>query len=195
MSNTQDAMAERKQAELHMLVGMGFDANTARRAMEVNGWNITEAIADLTSGDVNVTSNRPLSLSDEGLNSLTVPQRSPGQQNRADTTSGRHGHHHRRDTQSRRRAAEESDSGPQQSSRRNVRNAPPAARISQYDATTETAGSSQGPSSRRAHGNTRSQESGNQPGKRHTRVLVQVARANDMKSLIRAFYLPAMRQV
>lgn len=76
------------EEEISMLVGMGFDAKIAKRAMEANSWNMQQAINDLTSGDLDAaapsvpeettndnSSRRPQTMNDSGLNSLSVPRR------------------------------------------------------------------------------------------------------------------------
>lgn len=81
---------EHQEEQLTMLVGMGFERNVAKRAMEANSWNINDAIADLTSPgydsmDAHQPRSSPREILDAGLSSLSVPQRQPenGEEQRA----------------------------------------------------------------------------------------------------------------
>lgn len=71
-----------REEELSMLVGMGFERNTAKRAMEANSWNMDQAINDLTSGEDfqeqpqhTQSARTQRETSDVGLNPLPMPQR------------------------------------------------------------------------------------------------------------------------
>jgi len=144
------------EEQLAMLQGMGFEGNVARRAMEANSWNMNQAISDLTSGVVyeapaTSSSGRRLAADDRGLNSLSVPRRGDSTTrdenvgaNREIPPSGGGGTgQRRRHKRSRRRRERESDAGQQSPSspRQSNRTTTQTTRISQFDVTSETTGS------------------------------------------------------